>query len=45
MFWLLLEQNQEVRNNIRTYKERFDEKAENGGGVPPGLAEGGSATN
>lgn len=31
MFWLLLEQNQEVRNNIRTYKERYIEKTENGG--------------
>lgn len=31
MFWLLLEQNQEVKNNIRTYKERFNEKAEHGG--------------
>lgn len=33
MFWLLLEQNQEVRNNIRTYKERYIEKTENGGPV------------
>ena len=32
MFWLLLEQNQDVRNNIRTYKERY-EKTENGGVV------------
>ena len=31
MFWLLLEQNTEVRNNIRTYKERYNEKTENGG--------------
>lgn len=31
MFWLLFEQNQEVRNNIRTYKERYAEKTENGG--------------
>ena len=31
MFWLLLEQNAEVKNNIRTYKERYAEKTENGG--------------
>ena len=31
MFWLLLEQNQEVRNNIRIYKERYAEKTENVG--------------
>ena len=30
MFWLLLEQNQEVKNNIRTYKDRFHE-INNGG--------------
>ena len=34
MFWLLLEQNQEVKNNIRTYKERFHELHDNGGSGP-----------
>ena len=31
MFWLLLEQNQEVQNNIKTYKQRYTEKTELGG--------------
>jgi len=43
MFWLLLEQNQDVKNNIRTYKERYDEKTENGG--IPVLTESSSTTN
>ena len=30
MFWLLLEQNQEVQNNIKTYKQRYTEKTEHG---------------
>ena len=40
MFWLLLEQNQDVRNNIRTYKERYNEKAEGLGGAAHGGNDG-----
>ena len=27
MFWLLLEQNQDVKNNITNYKEKYRQKA------------------
>jgi hypothetical protein len=34
MFWLLLEQNQDVKNNITNYKEKYRQKTHDDRGNP-----------